>query len=137
MKAINNLATLRQALQWINEQFDEHGYLEIEIKRTPKTRTGQQRKAIEVYCRELADAMNKGGLGQRVVLSKMKEGFEIDWTQERVKDVLWREIQKAVIGKESTSDLTTAEVGRVYEYLNRWTGDNLGISMPFPERDEA
>lgn len=101
-----------------------------------KRRTDQQRKAIEVYCRDLAQALNDAGWDQRAVLAAMREGVELPWSQPRAKDVLWREVQQAMLGKESTTKLDPKEVSRVYETLNRWTSSTLGVGVPFPSLED-
>lgn len=133
---INSLPALAQALTMIDDAWHEQHFLEIKIVRRARQRTDQQRKAIEVYCRELATVLNDAGLDQRAVLAKMKEGVEIPWSQDTVKDTLWRRIQVAILGKESTTKLNADEVSRVYDVLNRWTGTTFGISVQFPERKE-
>jgi hypothetical protein len=145
MKAINNLATLRQALQWINEQFDEHGYLEIEIKRTPKTRTMTQNRALHVFCSLLAEALNSAGkervknneppLDMRHVL---KQDVEIPWSMQTVKDFLWRPIQKSITGKDSTTEITTVEPSDIHAVLARHLGEKLQFECPpWPTRDDV
>ena len=99
-----------------------------------RKRTDQQRKAIEVFCRKLADTLNDSGQDQRKVLAAMKEGVEIPWGQESIKDTIWRRIQIALLDKESTADLEPAEVSRVYDVVNRFTSERFGISVPFPDR---
>lgn len=133
---INSLPALAKALTMLDEEWHKDHFLEIKIVRLAKQRTDQQRKSIEVYCRELATALNDSGLDQRAVLAEMREGVEIPWGQESVKDTLWRRIQVAIIGKESTTKLSTDEVSRVYDVLNRWTGQTFGVSVPFPEKKE-
>lgn len=133
---INSLPALAQALTMIDNAWHEERFLEIKIVRRAKQRTDQQRKAIEVYCRELATALNDAGLDQRAVLAQMREGVEIPWQQETVKDTLWRRIQVAILGKESTTKLNADEVSRVYDTLNRWTGATFGVSVQFPEKKE-
>lgn len=133
---INSLPALAKALTMLDEEWHKDHFLEIKIVRRAKQRTDQQRKAIEVYCRELATALNDAGLDQRAVLSQMREGVEIPWSQDTVKDTLWRRIQVAILGKESTTKLGSDEVSRVYDVLNRWTGQTFGVSVPFPEKKE-
>ena len=133
---INSLPALAKALTMLDEEWHKDHFLEIKIVRRAKQRTDQQRKAIEVFCRELATALNDAGIDQRAVLAQMREGVEIPWQQETVKDTLWRRIQVAILGKESTTKLGSDEVSRVYDVLNRWTGQTFGVSVPFPEKKE-
>jgi hypothetical protein len=131
---INSLPALAQALTMIDDVWHDDHYLEIKIVRRAKQRTDQQRKALEVYCRDLAYTLNRAGLDQRKVFAAMREdGIDIPWRQETVKDSLWRPIQVAILGKESTTKLNADEVSRVYDVLTRWIGTTFGISVPFPE----
>lgn len=133
---VNSDRTLNEAISALCQQYREHPYMEVDIAVGERQRSDQQRKAIEVYCNELAKAMNAAGLDQRAVLASMREGVEIPWSQDRVKDTLWREVQKAMLDKTSTTNLSRQEVSQVYEALNRWTSQTLGVSVPFPERRE-
>ena len=78
----------------------------------------------------LSDTLNDAGLDMRVV---MKPEAEIPWTPANVKDNLWRTVQIAMFNIESTSDLSTKQVGQVYEVVNRHIAQNQGVSIPFPE----
>jgi len=93
---------------------------------TPKQRTDAQRRAIEVYFKEVATELNNAGIG----MSNFLKDFEIDVTQQSVKDV-FRAIGKAKYDKISTADLTTTELQGCWEEFNRalgWTG----LEIPFP-----
>lgn len=107
---------------------------QLSVEPLTEQRTDQQRKAIEVYCRELAKALNAAGYDQRAVMSEMKEGVEVPWRQESVKETLLKPIVKAVLKKDSTTKLDTAEVSKVYDILNRWTSEKFGVSVLFPDR---
>ena len=101
-----------------------------------KHRTSQQQKAIEVYCDLLADAFNSAGLDLVAVLEKKQIGC--DWDQDSVKNHLFKKVMSAVCyhdngdPKESTTELNTNEVDKVYKHLDRWTGEQFGIHVPFP-----
>ena len=58
---LNSQKKLDEATAKLNE-LELNGAYEITIKKLPQTRTAQQRKAIEVYCRELASAWRNAGL---------------------------------------------------------------------------
>ena len=132
---IDQEAGVSHAQGVIADMWEQYHYLDI-IIRAGVHRTHQQQKAIEVYCRELAKAMNDAGLDQRAVFELMKEGFQVPWTQETVKDNLFRPIVQAKTGQSSTTGLERSQVTEIYETLNRFTGERLGLSMPFPHRRE-
>lgn len=94
-----------------------------------KQRTDIQNRALHKYFELLADELNGAGLEMRKVL---KPSVEIPWDKESVKSFLWKPIQFAQIQKDSTTDLTTAEVNKIYETLNRHLGEKLGVHVPFP-----
>lgn len=93
-------------------------------------RTVQQRKAIEVFCRELGKALNDAGYETKAVMA-IKQ-VDIPWSQSTVKELLWRPIQTAMLEKSSTTKLDRKEVSQVYEVLNRHIASNFGVSVPFP-----
>ncbi len=95
-------------------------------------RTDKQRKAIEVYCRLLSEAFSDAGLTMDVVLTQAP--VKCDCTQERVKE-FWKDIQKAMFNKTSTTELDPREVSPVYEEINRFTAETFGISVEFPDNN--
>jgi hypothetical protein len=103
-------------------------------KKTHKQRTPQQNRALHVLFRLLAEELNNAGLDQRRVL---KETVDIPWTSEAVKNQLWRPIQQAQLGKESTKELTTKEIDEVFDTINKHLGERLSVHIPFPSIEEV
>jgi len=111
--------------------------LDIEDKKIggeiiPNRRSLRQNKALHKYFELLAEELNDAGLDMRAVL---KEEVAIPWNKNTVKDYLWRSIQRLQLSKESTAELTTAEIDKVFETLNRHVGERFGIHVPFPSED--
>lgn len=100
----------------------------------PDPRTDAQNRALHVYFRRLAEEMNDAGFE----LKRFFETKEMDvpWSAERVKDLIWRQIQEAMLDKKSTRKLTTEEVSRVYEVVTRKIAEMTGLYVAFPERDD-
>ncbi len=96
-----------------------------------RQRTLQQNKSLHLYCEMVAEALNDAGFDMRRTL---KHDVEIPWTKDTVKDYLWRPIQEALLQKESTTELDTAEPSKVYEILSRHLAQKLGISVVWPDR---
>ena len=92
-------------------------------------RTPLQNKALHKYFSLLAEALNDAGYDMRKTL---KADIEIPWTEENIKNHLWRPIQISMTGKQSTIALDTAEPGQIYEVLNKHLGEKLGVNVPFP-----
>lgn len=97
-----------------------------------KQRTVQQNKALHLYFRLLAELLNEHGLDMRTLL---KPGIEIPWNAKNIKEFLWRPIQKSLVLKSSTTELTTKEIDIIYETLNRAIA-NHGVHIPFPSLQE-
>lgn len=99
-----------------------------------EARTLQQNRALHKFFGLLAEELNKAGLDMKVVL---KPEVDIPWTAQMVKEFLWRPIQKAYIGKQSTTELEKVkEIDEIYEILNRHLAQKFGEfgleNVPFP-----
>ena len=94
-------------------------------------RTSKQQAALEVYCRMVAEELNEKGI---TMTQFFKGGFEVPFSQQIVKDHLWKPIQKVVLGIESTTDADTCGYNQVFEPLNLKLAD-WGIHVPWPEKE--
>uniref|UniRef100_A0A6H1ZFN4 Uncharacterized protein n=1 Tax=viral metagenome TaxID=1070528 RepID=A0A6H1ZFN4_9ZZZZ len=101
----------------------------IEIKKWVKQRTLSQNNALHLYCQLLSQELNLSGWDMKKLIRKE---VDIEWTPYSVKEYLWRKIQIELFGKKSTAQLTTDEVSRVYENLNRIIGERTGVFVEFP-----
>ena len=95
-------------------------------------RTLVQNASLHLYFRLLAEELNNAGLDMKKTL---KQDADIPWSDDRIKEFLWKPIQYAQLGKKSTTELTTSEVDKVYETLNRHLGEKLGIFVKFPTNE--
>lgn len=95
-------------------------------------RTTSQNKALHRWFSELATELNNRGLDMRTVL---KPTVEIPWDEKMVKEHLWRPIQKVMLGKQSTTELTTADVNKVYEVIDRHLLKTHDIDLAFPSAE--
>lgn len=101
--------------------------MKLENKK-PKQRTITQNKSLHLYFTQLAEVLNDAGLDMRVIL---KPEVEIPWTSENVKNHLWRPIQRAYLQKESTTELTTQDIDKIYDIFNRHIS-KFGVFVEFP-----
>ena len=95
-------------------------------------RTSQQNKSLHLYFTLLADELNAAGYDMRRTL---KPGVDIPWTPELVKQYLWKGIQEAMLGSDSTRGLTTKEIDQVYDVLNKHLGETTGVHVAFPTKE--
>ena len=98
-------------------------------------RTSPQNKAMHLFFRFLAEALNNAGLDMRKVL---KPAYDMSWTTQTVKDHLWRPFQKTMLKKESTTELSKhEEITKVHSVLMRELGKEFGLDyIPFPDIHE-
>lgn len=99
-------------------------------KTYPK-RSNAQNRALHLLFTMLAEELNTSGLDMKRVFERKPE-VAIPWDTEAVKKYLWKPIQKAQLSKESTTQLSTVEIDKVFDTLNRFLGEAFGISMDFP-----
>lgn len=128
----NSRETLENAVAELYRQWDEHKWIEVKFT-TGKNRTQKQQAAIEVYCRLLAEELNRQGI---TFEQFFREGYKVPWSQQIVKDNVWRLMQKAVCSKQSSRDLNRSEVGQVYDHINMHLSEKHGIYVPWPEREK-
>jgi hypothetical protein len=102
-------------------------------EKTYPQRSKQQNKALHVLFQLLANTLNENGLDMRATL---KPEIDIPWSGPSVKEYLWRPVQEAQLTKHSTTELTTVEIDKVFDTINKHLGERFQIHIPFPSIDE-
>lgn len=123
----NSDKSLLLAIKELQDSYESAKYVSVKID-TGRQRTSQQRKAIEVFCRNLAEVLNDSGMDMQAVFS-VKE-VSVPWSQDTVKDVLFRPIMKAMFDIDSTADLERADCSRVHAVLCKNLSEKLGVTCP-------
>lgn len=83
---------------------------------------------LHAWFEAIANELNNSGLDMRTVL---KPEVEIPWDKDSVKRYLFHPIERIMLEKESTRDLTTAEVSRVADVLHRHLAEKFHVDIPF------
>lgn len=94
-----------------------------------KPRTIKQNAALHVFFSKLSDMLNDAGYD---VMKTLRHDIAIPWQPVLIKELMWRQIQKAMYDKQSTADLSSGELQLVYDTLNRHLGERFGIHCPWP-----
>lgn len=97
-------------------------------------RTAQQNKALHVYFGLIADRLSAAGYDLNQVLAK--NPVAVPCTPYNIKELFWKPIMKAQLGKESTTEMDTADIDKIYETVNRFLAQEFGISEPWPSIEE-
>jgi len=94
--------------------------------------TNEQKKAIHVYCRELADALNSAGYDyndHKVIKVK------VSYTKDNVYETIWKSVQTALFPeKTSKADLDKNDISLIYENVNNIIASRVGTHVPFPDK---
>jgi hypothetical protein len=94
-----------------------------------KQRTLAQNRALHLFFNQLAEELTAHGLDMRKTL---KPEIDIPWSGETVKEFLWRPVMKAQLNKESTTEMTTADIDRVFDTITKHLGEKFGLTLQFP-----
>jgi len=144
---------------------DENKVYEIKSS-TQTVRTYQSNRALHKYYSLVAESLNDAGYSVQFVLNKKRNekiekvlnwlyekipiniiltvkdkilGYtytDISWTTENVKNLLWRTLQKALVGKESTTKISSKDIDVIYKYLDKYLSEKYGIeSIDFPSEE--
>lgn len=98
-------------------------------------RTQNQNSALHLYLTWVARELQNQGQTLQDVVKAIKK-VEIVPTKNNLKEVVWKEIQKVVTGKESTTKLTKHEVTEVYQVMSMWLAKEFKIDLPFPNDED-
>lgn len=105
----------------------------ISCKQLIDVRTLKQNNALYKYFSMLSEELNSAGLDVQKTLSPK---LEHPWNAELVKELIWRPVQEACLGKKSTTELSKQkDIDVIYDVINRHMGQNFGIYVPFPSEE--
>ena len=105
----------------------------IEVKVvTDRQRTHTQNNCLHKWLRQLAEDLNDAGLDMKKTL---RHDAEIPWDMDRAKDFMWRPVQLAMTGEESTAEQITEAYPKIYEVIVRHLAQTHGFTAPpLPDR---
>lgn len=90
-------------------------------------RTDSQNNALHLWLRQVAEALNDAGFS---VMEVLRHDAEIPWTDVSAKELMWKPVQQAMYGHESTADAETPEYSKVYEVIVRHIAQSTGVVLP-------
>lgn len=100
------------------------------VEKRLDTRTVLANRAMHLYCKHVAKALNNRDLSVTAILKP-----EIKFTMITVKEQLFKPILSALRGKESTTQMTSNEITSVYDVMNKVLSEKFGISVDFPSQE--
>lgn len=103
----------------------------VEVKKDTKIRTAKQNSALHLYFSMLANELNDAGYDMRKLI---RDEIDIPWSGSSIKEYLWKPIQKVMLKKKTTTKLTTEEIDKIYDVINKHVSERTGVSIPFPSK---
>ena len=98
-----------------------------------KNRTSQQNRAFHRYCALLAKALTDAGHEDMRTFIKVP----IAPTKELVKINMVHPVMKAMFPDvNSSADLSTVQMQSLYEQMNLFTSERLGVSVDWPHGEQ-
>lgn len=93
-------------------------------------RSVKMNNSLHLLFDQVAAELLAKGIERRTVMLDL-EGYSCPVDPAFMKEV-WRTIQFTQTGKMSTTQLTNAEMSRVYETFQRFLAENYGVHCPWP-----
>lgn len=120
MEGVFYTAGNKRELMEIVELLHGMGYpLAIKVEKLKSIRTELQNNSLHLWCGREAEALNDAGFEQRKFWELAKAGYEVPWRKETVKENIWRGVQIALTGTESTTQISKVEPGDIYDAVYR------------------
>lgn len=97
-----------------------------------KLRTSKQNRSLHKYSELLAVALRDAGYEDMRTVIKVP----IAPTKENVKEEMIKPVLNAMFPElESTTKLTTVQMQQLYEQMNLFTSERLGVSVEWPSSE--
>ena len=132
---VKNNKSLEDYLKFATKLYEERKYVTFNYT-LGKPRSPKQQAALEVYFSNAAEKLNDAGIYHQMNSQFIKGDIEIPWTQESFK-LFWKQIQNTMYGIESTTEIHSDKVAKVYDAINRGLIERTGIHIPFPKKKET
>ncbi len=97
-----------------------------------KKRTGKQNRSLWKWATQYADALNDAGWDMKRAL---RAEINIPWTKDSFIDLVYRPVQEAMYGIESTREPDTKQMSQVVEVIIREMATRTGVSVAWPSED--
>ena len=98
-----------------------------------KKRTLTQNRALHKYFELLAQALNDAGYDMKKTIRK---DIDISWSPITIKEYLWKPFLKGYKLKTSTTQMTTKDIDKIYDMVNKVVGERTGVFVGFPSIEQ-
>ena len=126
---VNSEKALYDHIEYVRNEYKKHKHLRIDIK-SGKQRTNSQNAALHLYCERIAAELRNRGISHQKFF---KEGFEVPWTMEIVKDNVWKPVQIWQTKYKSTTEPLASDYEKIFDIVNRKLSE-WGLHIPWPTK---
>ena len=84
----------------------------------------------------MAEKLNEAGYDFKKFLEVSGYKLEVPFTQPLFRDQIWRPVQIAMTGEESTTKPSTVEYTEIHRVVDCRMAEYTGVSHPFPSEEE-
>ncbi len=106
----------------------------VDIIKIKNVRTNQQNRALHLFFTILSEQMNEMGMEYTFFGIKGTQ-ITMPYTPAIIKEFIWRQIQMALFGIESTTKINTEQINAILDVLTKHFGE-MGIEVSFPNKFE-
>jgi hypothetical protein len=96
-----------------------------------KSRTSAQNRSLHKWLREVATKLDDAGYEASETIT-----IPISFTEEIVKEYMFKPVAKAMYGRKSTTALTCDEMRSVVQQMERMFAEKFGVVVPFPSKEQ-
>lgn len=97
-------------------------------------RTIKQNSSLHLYCSQMAEELNNGGIDFKKYLEVVERRLDVPWTMQLFKDYVWRPVMESQHDIESTTEMDTGNPSDVHRIVDKFMAEKFGVSRPWPDR---
>jgi len=109
-----------------------NGLWQVDIKKPQRTK--RQNRALHLFYRQIVAELHGVGAKFKSVSILNDTIIEADWTEDLVKERIWRPVQIALLKKTSTTQLTTMQIDEVAKPIIEALTKKFGFGLLFPSQ---
>ncbi len=128
------VATKKQAeffCKFIMEQIEEGKERTYELMRPARTR--KQNATLHLLFRNMARDLNDAGAPD--IPHPFNPTFRMSWTEDKVKELLFKPYCQHLMKTDKSSDLDTKQLSEVMEALIDGVNQSVGVYTPIPQTE--
>lgn len=133
---VNSDSRFADFIRQATDAFRKYRYVEF-AWHTGRQRTSTQNRALHLWCRLAADTLNDAGLECYIDIPGTGRRMSVPWNKDSVKDSIWRPVQIAMTGKESTTEPERQDYAKIHEVICARIAESFGVALPeWPHRPQ-